>query len=207
MTNITLNLPETILVGGPAGHDKPMATAAWTAEFVLDMALHGLKQRRTDRFSVVKSGKGEAEALEALAELDARLIAGEIPAGGGGGGARLTAEEAGWVEYFKSKDSPVKFKGETPNGKSLQKYLEALTKKAIQGSIRAKLEGLDKNDQVKFHLEEVPAMIAKALPILKAREEALTGKGTPGWFIQVEKDKRNGKQTQDSIVAPLDIEF
>ena len=152
-----------------------------------------------------KAGTDEGrKAIEA--KFERVCIQGEVPSGGVRG-SRLSIEDAGWVEYFKSKDSPVKFKGKTCNGKTLDEYLAALTKKAIQGSIRAKLEGLDKEAQVTFHLDKVPKMIAKALPVLKAREEALTQKGTPGWFIQVERDKRSGKTTQDSGVAPLDLDF
>ena len=204
---IEIELPTKLTIGGPANRDAELSTAKWSADFLIEAALHGLKQRRSDKFSVTKSADGLDKAIEQLAELDKAIEAGTIPTGGGGGGSRLTAEEAGWIEYFKAKESPVKFKGKTPNGKTLDDYMRALTKRAIYGAIKSKMEGLDEQEQIEFHKTQVPLMIDKALPILRKREEALTAKGTPGWFIQVEKDKRAGVQHKDEVIAPLDIDF
>jgi hypothetical protein len=175
-----------------------------SAEWLQWALANGLRQSIADAIAGKAGTEDGKKAIEA--KFERVCVQGQIPSGGGGG-ARLTPEVAGWIEYFKSKDAPVKFKGKVPSRNTLDEYLEALTKKAIQGSIRAKLEGLDKDAQIQFHKEQVPLMIEKALPKLREREEALTQKGTPGWYIQVEKDKRAGKATQDSGVAPLDLDF
>jgi hypothetical protein len=84
---ITFELPESVMIGGPAGHDLRAYTATWTPEFVWANALHGLKQRRTDKLSVSKD-------KTKLAELDARIQAGEDLSGGGRGSSLDDASEA-----------------------------------------------------------------------------------------------------------------
>jgi len=177
-----------------------------TVEWFIGALGNGLRQSIADAVAG-KAGTDEGQkAIEA--KYQRVCVEGNWPTGGGGGGARLTPETAGWIEYFKSKDSPVKFKGKVPSRNTLDEYLAALTKKAIWGHIQAQIKGMDKNAQIEFHKTEVPKLIEKAMPKLREREEALKAKGTPGWFIQVERDKRAGKKSDDGMqVAPLDLDF
>lgn len=180
---ITLEIPESILVGGPAGHERQLTTIAWTAPFIWEAALHGLKQRRTDRFSVVKSQKGTSAAIEALKELDTRLIAGEIPTTGTRA-PKGDAETRGWVAYFKSlvipRDDGTQQKGLKIKGEPIdQKNLEAAQEWLVRRTILANLDGTD--------LEEAKADMANAIATYGAGIledlEADTTKGQPGYFI------------------------
>ena len=198
MKTLTINLPESIDVGGPAGHERTMATSAWAEEFVLNMMLHGIKQRRTDRFSVVKSTDGVTKAIDALAELDAKLIAGELPAGGGGGGPRLSVEDAGQIAYFNSKGTPVKIAKQICNGKNLSEYQAIFVQKAIWPSVAKAISGLDKAAQIEFHKNKLPGIVAanKAKVLAVAMNDP---KGM-GEFIEAEKRKRDGAKAETFAV-------
>lgn len=198
MKTLTINLPETIEVGGPAGHERMMLTDEWTAEFVLNMMLHGIKQRRTDRFSVVKSNDGLSKAVEALAELDAKLIAGELPTGGGGGGPRLSAEDAGMIAYFNSKGSPVKLAKQVCNGKNLPDYQAIFVQKAIWPSVAKVISTMNKEEQITFHKTKLPQIVhdntAKVLAIAMKDPKGM------GEFIEAENRKRDGTKAETFAV-------
>ena len=88
------------------------------------------------------------------------------------GGARLSVETAGWIEYYKSKGSSVRFKGKTPNGTNLDEYHDVFVKNAIWPSVRDYLQGMDKEAQRNFHHDELPGLIAKHKPnVLKQAQD------------------------------------
>lgn len=204
MKTLTIDLPESIDVGGPAGHERSMPTANWSDEFVLNMMLHGIKQRRTDRFSVVKSADGSAKAQEALAELDARLIAGELPSGGGGGGPRLSIKDAAMVAYFNSKGSPVKIAKQTCNGKNLGQYQAIFVQKAIWPSVAKAISTLDKQAQIEFHKNKLPGIVAANKE--KVLAVALKDPKGMGAFVEAETRKREGtKETQFAVEIEINL--
>lgn len=204
MKSLNINLPESIDIGGPAGHERSMSTANWTDEFVLNMMLHGIKQRRTDRFSVVKSNDGLTKAVEALATLDASLIAGELPTGGGGGGPRLSIEDAGMIAYFNSKGSPVKFNKEKCNGKNLAKFQDSFVQKAIQPSIRQAMLAakMDRAAQDAFHKDKLPGIIAANRD--KVLQVAMKDKDGMGAFIEAER-KMRGESKDVAFAVEIEI--
>lgn len=210
MKIVTLNLPETLVIGGPAGRDATMATAAWSEEFLLNMALHGMKQRRTDKYSVIKSeykedtDKGIGKAIEALAELDKSFIEGEIPSGGGGGGPRLSVEDAGMIAFFNSKGSPIKFAKQTANGKNLDQYIKAFVQKAIWPSVSKAIASLDKQAQIAFHKEKMPELVKANTD--KVLEIALADSSGIGGFIEAERMKRDGKKPE-SFQVEIEIQL
>lgn len=203
MKTLNITLPESIEVGGPQGHERSMTTANWTDEFVLNMMLHGIKQRRTDRFSVVKSADGTAKAQEALAELDAKLIAGELPSGGGGG-PRLSIEDAGQIAFFNSKGTPVKLAKQICNGKNLSEYQAIFVQKAIWPSVAKAIAGLDKQAQIEFHKNKLPGLVKQhTATVLQA---AMFDMGGMGAFIEAERKKREGvKDTAFAVEIEINL--
>ena len=121
-----------------------------------------------------------------------------------GGGARLTVEIAGWIEFFNAKNSPIKFKGEKANGKNLIKYQDAFVSKAIWPSVRSAIKDLSHADQVEFHKNRLPELVQKHKPEVIARAEA--DKSGVGAFIDAEKQKRAGT-TSDQFQVEIDIQL
>ena len=161
-------------------------------EWILWAINNGLKQSIGDAIAG-KAGTSEGQRL-ILAKYQRVCLDGQIPQGGSGGSSKLTAETAGWIAYFKSKGSPIKFKGETPNGKNLEKYQDAFTKKAIWPSIQKVLTTMTKPDQVDFHKTKLPGLIEKHKPaVIKAAEADQNGVGQ---FIEAEKMKRAGTKPE-----------
>jgi hypothetical protein len=181
MNEITLSLPISIQVGGPAGHERNMSTALWNADFLLEMALHGIKQRRTDKFSVQKATKGLDDAIKGLLELDARLIAGEIPAGGGGGGPRQSPETKGWLAYFKSAKHQEGSKAVTSD--TLERAKDSYVRTGLLRSLKDKALEQAKQD--------IRPFMAKYRQVILDQAEKRRDKGQPGWFIQKELESRN----------------
>jgi hypothetical protein len=95
---ITLEIPATVTVGGPS--EVEFSTEHWSADWILENALHGLKQRRSDKYSTATPNKADpvgftkADAQKrALAELDDKIRQGATLGGGGGRGPSLTDRE------------------------------------------------------------------------------------------------------------------
>jgi hypothetical protein len=204
MKTLNITLPETLEVGGPAGHERSMSTANWTEEFLLNMMLHGIKQRRTDRFSVVKSNDGISKATEALAALDASLLAGELPSGGGGGGPRLSIEDAGMIQFFNSKGSPVRISKQVANGKNLSDYIAIFVQKAIWPSVAKAISGMPKDEQIAFHKTKLPQLVRdNTAKVLAVAQKDPNGMGS---FIEAERKKREGtKETGFSVDIEISL--
>lgn len=136
-------IPAIVLVGGPAGYDKEFSTENWTPEFILENALHGLKQRRSDKLSVTKD-------KAKLAELDAKILAGaDLASGRGPSGSRLDDEEETdhrWLveQGFKGKkkDLAERWKGFL-RGRLVSKYPELKNDRdALEAQVAEKLEAV-----------------------------------------------------------------
>ena len=156
----------------------------------------------------VKSGEPLKERLEALPKVIAEIEAGTYSFGiGGGRGPSSTVEEAGWVAYFNAKDTPVRFDKEKATKATLDKYLDALTRKAIWPGVAKFLAGKSKEEQITFHKEKLPALIAKHRPGMIATEEARTEDGSPGWYINAERVKRSGKIEKKVTEIEIEIEI
>lgn len=178
----------SITVKNAAGTETVLDITEWSNEFRAYMMAyaHGVRmQRCTANAEPAK----HAETRQAMFDSMAR---GEMPASGGGGGPRMTVEEAAWVAYFNAKASTVKFDKEKCNGKSLDKYLDTFTRKAIWPSVAKALSPMTKEQQVKFHKETLPGLITKHRPAVVAQAEATILKD----YIVAETRKRNGTKDE-----------
>lgn len=143
---ITIELPLTHHIDVPNGHAKTFDTSNWGPEFILDNALHGLKQRRSDKMSVTKDANK-------LAELDLAIMAGMPLAGVGGGGARQSPEIKGWVAYFallghKEDKKPV-------NGNTVKRAQQTLCRRDLIGKTEPGTpERKDVQNNMQKHLKE-----------------------------------------------------
>lgn len=123
-----------------------------------------------------------------------------------GGGSRLSPETKGWITYFNSKGSLVKFKSQACNGTNLDKYQLALTKKAIWPSIKAHLQTLDESAQREFHQTKLPELLEKhKTQVLEKYEQDMSKGSGVGWFIQQEIAKQFGKPTNNTLTIDIDI--
>lgn len=163
---------------------------------------NGLKQSIGDAIAG-KAGTDEGRKL-IEAKYQRVCVEGLIPTGGSGGGSRATPEIAGTIAFFKSKGSPVKFKGIQPNQKNLETYKDAFTKKAIWPSIRKAMQTMTETDQRDFVSNKVPDLIEKHKPaVMKAAEN---DQNTLGGFIEAEKMKRNGTKPE-AFTVDITIDF
>jgi hypothetical protein len=207
MKTLNITLPETLEVGGPAGHERSMPTANWTEEFILNMMLHGIKQRRTDRFSVVKSNEGVAKATVALGVLDANLIAGELPSSGTRGPS-LSIETAAWLAYFKSKGCTIKLvdldagKRLVPSSDNLDQFQTAYVKEAIWPSVAKCMIPMSHEDREAFRKDKLPGIIEQHKERVIGLAESDKKAVKP--FIDAEKLKR-GTKTDDSFHVEIEI--
>jgi len=76
MATITIELPEVVTIGGPNGLKLESPTENWTGEWILENALHGLKQRRSDKLSVTKD-RAKLDELDEKIKLGEDLATGE----------------------------------------------------------------------------------------------------------------------------------
>jgi len=184
---IEIELPTKLTIGGPANRDAELSTAKWSADFLIEAALHGLKQRRSDKFSVTKSADGLDKAIEQLAELDKAIEAGTIRASATGTrGTSQSIETKGWIAYFhalKHKEG-----GKVVNGGNLDRAKESYVRQVL-------LQHPDLPDAVEHITEYVEEYKDQ---VLEAAEQD-TSKGTPGWYIKEERKSREVKPT----TAPL----
>jgi hypothetical protein len=105
---ITLELPANVTIGGPS--EVEFSTEHWSADWILENALHGLKQRRSDKYSTATPNKADpvnftkANAQKrALAELDDKIRLGNPLGGGGGRGPSLSDREKAEREVLALK--------------------------------------------------------------------------------------------------------
>jgi hypothetical protein len=122
------------------------------------------------------------------------------------GGARLSIETAGWIEYYKSKHSAVKFKGKTPNGTNIDEYHTAFVKNAIWPSVRNHIATMTQDDQRNWVKSELPNVIAKHKSNVLAKAEADTRTNQPGDFIEIERKKREGTTPNDVFTIEIDLD-
>lgn len=153
---LTLNIPESLTVYGPKGEDIIVSTETWSAEWILENALHGLKQRRSDKLSVTKD-RGK------LKELDEKIHKGEDLSGGGGPGASLSAEDKALRDCLSAKSKRLK-------GETLGAHLERITREL------AKAQGRDFDEEmtekVRAHLEASDLYKAKVREYRKPKAKA-----------------------------------
>ena len=187
--NVILN--DTITVNDASGKPTEQNITKWSPEFVAYMLAyaHGVRMQRC-----TASAKDHDVARQAMFD---SMAAGEVPSGGGGG-PRLSVEDAGMIAYFNSKGSPVKFAKQTCNGKNLEQYIASFVQKAIWPSVRAAIAKLSKEDQVAFHKEKLPGLItANTEKVLTIAQADLNGMGG---FIEAERMKRDGKKPESFAV-------
>jgi hypothetical protein len=120
-----------------------------------------------------------------------------------GGGARLSVETSAWIEFFKSKASPVRFKNETPNGKTVDKYIDAFVRNAIWPSVKSAIKDLSQEEQRQFHKEKLPELIKKHRQTVMQKAEASQTLVKP--FIDAENRKRNGTTASNTFAVEIDI--
>lgn len=121
-----------------------------------------------------------------------------------GGGAKLSIETAGWIEYYKSKGNKVRFKGTIPNGKNIDEYHDVFVKNAIWPSVRAHIKDMSQEDQREWLKEKLPEVIATNKAKVLQQAESDTRTNQPGDFIEIERKKRNGTTT-DNFEVEVDI--
>jgi hypothetical protein len=132
------------------------------------------------------------------------MAAGEMPSGGGGGGPRLSVEDAGMIAYFNSKGSPVKFAKQVANGKNLSDYIASFVQKAIWPSVAKAISGMDKADQIAFHKTKLPQLVRdNTAKVLSVAQKDPNGMGS---FIEAERKKREGtKETGFSVDIEISL--
>lgn len=190
--NITLN--DTLQVNDAKGAAVELDISSWPPEFVAYMLAyaHGVRMQRCTA-SVEKD-----KFVSTRQAMYNSMAKGEMPSGGGGGGPRLSVENAGMVAYFNSKGSPVKFAKQTCNGKNLDQYVAAFVQKAIWPSVSKAISGMDKEQQVTFHKEKLPEIVkthtAQVLAIAQKDKSGMGG------FIAAETRKRNNTKDTGFVV-------
>jgi hypothetical protein len=194
---------KTLNVNNAAGTQVEINIESWSEEFVAYMLAyaHGVRMQRCT------ASADKADWTKVRQTMFDSMSAGEMPSSGGGRGPSMTVEEAGWVAYFNAKDTPVKFDKEKATKATLDKYLDALTRKAIWPGVAKFLAGKSKEEQITFHKEKLPALIAKHRPGMIATEEARTEDGSPGWYINAERVKRSGKIEKKVTEIEIEIEI
>jgi hypothetical protein len=194
--NITLN--DTITVNNAAGNAVELNITGWTPEFIAyGLAyFHGVRmQRCTASVEKVDFVKTRQAMFDSMA-------AGEIPSGGGGGGPRLSIEDAGMIAYFNSKGSPVRIAKQVANGKNLDQYIASFVQKAIWPSVAKAISGMPKDEQIVFHKTKLPELVkTNTAKVLAVAQKDKTGMGA---FIEAETKKREG--TKDTGFA-VEIEI
>lgn len=169
-------------------------TSSWSDEFVSYMLKYawGVRMQRSTASVEPK------DQLKKRQEVWDSMKVGEVPEMGSGGGARLSPESAGWVAYFTSKDSLVRFKGEVCNGKNLLKYKMSYVEKVMQDQVREFFiaEKMTVEAQIAWRKEELPDLLKQASPEVLKEAEAGTEAGSPGWYIEKERIKAMPKATE-----------
>ncbi len=196
--NITLQ--DTIQVNNATGASVELDINSWTPEFVVYMLAyaHGVRmQRCTASVEKDKFVSTRQAMFDSMAK-------GEVPSGGGGGGPRLSVEDAGMIAYFNSKGSPIKFAKQTCNGKNLPEYIRAFVQKAIWPSVSKAISGMDKEQQVAFHKDKLPEIVkthtAQVLAVAQKDPKGMGG------FIEAETRKREGtKDTQFAVEIEISL--
>jgi hypothetical protein len=132
------------------------------------------------------------------------MAAGEMPSGGGGGGPRLSAEDAGMIQFFNSKGSPVKISKQICNGKNLAEYVAIFVQKAIWPSVAKAISGMDKAAQIEFHKTKLPQLVRdNTAKVLAVAQKDPNGMGS---FIEAERKKREGtKETGFSVDIEISL--
>lgn len=199
--NITLK--DTILVNNAAGNPVELDISGWTPEFVA----YGLAYFHGVRMQRCTASADKADFTKVRQAMFDSMAKGEMPSSGGGRGPSMTVEEAGWVAYFNAKDSPVKFDKEKCAKVTLDKFWDALTRKAIWPGVAKFLAGKSKDEQIAFHKEKLPMLILKHRPGMIATEESRTEDGSPGWYINAERVKRSGKTEKKVTEIEIEIEI
>lgn len=190
--NITLN--DTIQVNNANGSAVEQDITSWSPEFIAYLLAyaHGVRMQRctasVDKDKFVSTRQAMFDSM----------AAGELPSGGGGGGPRLSVEDAGMIAYFNSKGSPVKFAKQTCNGKNLEQYVASFVQKAIWPSVSKAISGMTKEQQVTFHKDKLPQLVKdNTVKVLAVAQKDPKGMGA---FIEAETRKRNGTKDTDFAV-------
>lgn len=196
MQTLNIELPATLSVDfrDEVG-TKAVNLADKSQDWILWAISNGLRQSVADAIAG-KAGTDEGKKA-ILAKYERVCVEGQIPSGGGGG-PRMSIEDAGMVAFFNSKGSPVKFTKTTCNKKNLDQYIRAFVQKAIWPSVAKAIANLDKNVQVAFHKDKLPQLVKdnteKVLAIAQKDPKGM------GAFIDAERKKREGiKETSFAV--------
>jgi hypothetical protein len=191
---------KTLNVNNAAGTQVEINIENWSPEFVAYMLAyaHGVRMQRC----TASAEKADwAKVRQAMFD---SMAAGEMPSGGGGGGPRLSVEDAGMIAYFNSKGSPVKISKQICNGKNLAEYVAIFVQKAIWPSVAKAISGMDKAAQVEFHKVKLPGIVAaNTEKVLAVAQKDPNGMGS---FIEAERKKREGtKDTQFAVEIEISL--
>jgi hypothetical protein len=194
--NITLN--DTITVNNAAGNAVELNITGWTPEFIT----YGLAYFHGVRMQRCTASAEKADWTKVRQAMFDSMAAGEMPSGGGGGGPRLSVEDAGMIAYFNSKGSPVRISKQVANGKNLAEYVAIFVQKAIWPSVAKAIAPMDKAAQIEFHKTKLPQLVHdNTAKVLAVAQKDKTGMGS---FIEAERKKREG--TKDTGFA-VEIEI
>lgn len=194
----TLNTQLT--VNDAAGKETTIDISDWSPEFIA----YGLAYFHGVRMQRCTASVEKAKFLSTRQAMFDSMKAGEMPSGGGGGGPRLSIEDAAMIAYFNAKGSPVKFAKQTCNGKNLDQYVAAFVQKAIWPSVSKAISTLDKEAQVAFHKEKLPKLVKDNTE--KVLAVAMKDKKGLGGFVEAETRKREGtKETAFQVEISIDL--
>lgn len=196
--NITLN--DKLTVNNAAGASVELDITSWTPEFIA----YGLAYFHGVRMQRCTASAEKADWAKVRQAMYDSMAAGELPSGGGGGGPRLSIEDAGMIAYFNSKGSPVKIAKQVANGKNLEQYIAIFVQKAIWPSVAKAIGSMTKEEQVAFHKEKLPGLVeANTEKVLGIAQKDPNGMGG---FIEAETKKRAGtKDTQFAVEIEISL--
>ena len=196
--NITLN--DTITVNNAAGNAVELNITGWTPEFIA----YGLAYFHGVRMQRCTASADKADWTKVRQAMFDSMAAGEMPSGGGGGGPRLSVEDAGMIAFFNSKGSPVRISKQVANGKNLHEYVAIFVQKAIWPSVAKAISGMDKAAQIEFHKNKLPQLVHdNTAKVLAVAQKDLNGMGG---FIEAETKKRAGtKDTQFAVEIEISL--
>jgi len=186
MKTYTIELPATLTVSfrDEIG-EKEVNLQNKSADWILWAIANGLRQSIAD---AIAGKAGTDEGLKAIkAKYERVVVNGEIPAGGGGGGARQSVEDRGLIAYFDATRAP---KAKLMTGKGLTERLLAEARKQVIIALRE--QGLTE-EEIKAHAGELDGL---AKDNLEAVKQAFV-EGPAAEFVQAERVKDAAKETAE----------
>lgn len=182
MSTFTVELPSTLSVSFREEiGDKEVNLENKSVEWFLSAISNGLRQSIAD----ATAGKaGTPEGLKAIqAKYERVCVNGEWPAGGGGGGARLSPEDRGLMAFFDATRAP---KAKLMTGKLLTERLQSEARKQVILALRE--QGMSE-EEIKTRASDVQDL---AVANLEAVKQAFI-EGPAAEFVQAERVKDAAK--------------